>query len=82
MRRLAKTPTPKAAFAPTAIRPAARVESKPSINGPTGGQAGPQPTREQIAEAAYFLWLKRGGDEVLNWIEAEALLEGRVRARA
>lgn len=32
-------------------------------------------TRQQIAEAAYFLWRKRGGSEESNWLEAERLLK-------
>lgn len=39
------------------------------------------PSREAIAEAAYFLWLQRGGDDVNNWLEAEAKLRGRDGAR-
>ncbi len=30
-----------------------------------------QPTREQIAERAYYLSLEGGGDEVGNWLRAE-----------
>ncbi|MCI0629709.1 MAG: DUF2934 domain-containing protein [Phycisphaerales bacterium] len=42
------------------------VEVKPTLE---------EITRQNIAEAAYFLWLKRGGDEIANWIEAEAALK-------
>jgi len=38
-----------------------------------GSSAG-APAREAIAEAAYFLWLRRGGNEIVNWLEAEATL--------
>jgi hypothetical protein len=29
---------------------------------------------QAVAEAAYFLWLQRGGNQVVNWLEAEAAL--------
>ena len=32
-------------------------------------------TRQAIAEAAYFLWQQRGGNELVNWLEAEAMLK-------
>ena len=31
-------------------------------------------TSQAIAEAAYFLWQQRGGNEVVNWLEAESTL--------
>ena len=34
-------------------------------------------TRQQIAETAYFLWQKNGGNEVANWLEAERILKAR-----
>ena len=84
---LVKTPAPTVAKAgspqqpvrPTAASswPNAKVEAKPSVS--TSPAAGSQPTREAIAEAAYFLWLKRGGSEVLNWLEAEAALRAKTR---
>lgn len=40
-----------------------------------------RPSHEEIAKAAYLLWLKGGGDEKLNWLEAErALLSAQVRS--
>ena len=52
---------------PHATGPArsATVESKPALA---------EVTVQAIAEAAYFLWLKRGGDPTTNWLEAEAAL--------
>src|SRR5205814_8126781 len=32
-------------------------------------------TRQAIAEAAYYLWLQRGGSEVSNWLDAENKLK-------
>jgi len=32
-------------------------------------------TPQQIAEAAYYLWRQRGGNEMVNWLEAERLLK-------
>jgi hypothetical protein len=53
-------------------RPQANVEAKPGE--PALSVSPAQPTREAIAEAAYFLWLKRGGSDTRNWLEAEASL--------
>jgi hypothetical protein len=55
------------------------VEAKPGVGMAANVPA--QPTREAIAEAAYFLWLQRGGDELVNWIEAEAMLQNTIRTR-
>jgi hypothetical protein len=30
--------------------------------------------RQDIAEAAYYLWLQRGGSDISNWLEAERIL--------
>lgn len=38
-------------------------------------------TRQQIAEAAYLLWQKRGGSEVHNWLEAERQLRSGLAVR-
>jgi hypothetical protein len=48
------------------------MESKPASNGAAISQ-------ETIARAAYFLWLERGGDDVTNWLEAEATLTAKSR---
>lgn len=63
----------------SASRPMARVEAKPGVDLPV--KTASQPTREAIAEAAYFLWLRRGGNETVNWLEAEATLRGKVQIR-
>jgi hypothetical protein len=69
----------RAATAPPPTRPMAKVETKPGVS--ISSTSGGQPTREAIAEAAYFLWLRRGGDGVANWLEAEALLRNKPKAR-
>lgn len=46
------------------------LEAKPMTNHQTI-------TAQAIAEAAYFLWLRRGGNEVVNWLEAEAMLQSQ-----
>lgn len=33
-----------------------------------------EPTHEEIATRAYELWLERGGNDIVNWIEAESEL--------
>lgn len=33
-----------------------------------------EPTHEEIAARAYELWLERGGNDIVNWIEAESEL--------
>ena len=47
-------------------KPGAKAELKPN-QGNISAHA--------IAEAAYFLWLERGGNETVNWLEAEAALK-------
>ena len=39
------------------------------------------PTAQAIAEAAYFLWLQRGGNETVNWLEAERMLRAKAGVR-
>jgi len=34
-------------------------------------------THDQIAQAAYFRWLEKGGDQRANWLEAEAELRAK-----
>lgn len=46
-------------------RPGANAELKPNKGNISA---------HSIAEAAYFLWLERGGNETVNWLEAEAAL--------
>jgi len=57
--------TPVAAS--TALKPirTSAVEAKPNQK---------EISAQAIAEAAYFLWMKRGGSELANWLEAEATL--------
>jgi len=67
------------------IKPAAANTRSTAIARPNDGhltnggaqriEAKPAPvTPEAIAQAAYFLWLERGGNEVMNWLEAERRL--------
>ena len=59
-------PTSKpAAFHVADNKPVSRMEMKP---------ANAETTQQAIAEAAYFLWMRRGGDHMANWLEAEASL--------
>jgi hypothetical protein len=71
VRTLARRPDPVANAKSLPL--AAAVEAKPLPNGNCI-------TRQAIAEAAYFLWQQRGGDEVVNWLEAEATLRRHVSA--
>lgn len=36
-----------------------------------------RPIEVRIAERAYLLWCERGGNETLNWLEAEREIRGR-----
>lgn len=45
------------------------VEAKPQA-----GRDARQITSQAVSEAAYYLWLRRGGNDVVNWLEAEAML--------
>ncbi len=64
-------PATKAANA-SVSKPGSRIEGKPAA----------EPTVDQIAAAAYFLWLERGGNETVNWLEAERMLKTNARAAA
>jgi Protein of unknown function (DUF2934) len=58
----------------SAVGPQASASDVPSGNGKT------EPTQAEIAEAAYFKHLNRGGtrgDEFQDWIEAERELKER-----
>lgn len=39
-------------------------------------------SQRAVAEAAYFLWLQRGGDQLSNWLEAEAKLRKTLKRSA
>lgn len=69
-------PAPFHAAGNPGVRPGTKVEFKPGGNSPSG-----EPTRAAIAEAAYFLWLQRGGNETANWLEAETSLRRKIAAR-
>jgi hypothetical protein len=73
----AKTTTPTGASVSTAelIETAADTAGTPAEDGEY------QPTHEEIAEAAYFRHLNRGGqgDEFNDWVEAEQELKRRRR---
>ena len=49
--------------------PGAQSPSKPMMN---------EVSRQAIAEAAYFLWVQRGGNALTNWLDAEAMLNAAV----
>jgi hypothetical protein len=53
-------------------RPSMKVEVKP---------AAAEISNQMIAEAAYYLWLQRGGNETVNWLEAESTLRRKLVAR-
>lgn len=38
-----------------------------------------EPTQEAVEQRAYELWLERGGNEVVNWLEAEAELRANAK---
>lgn len=73
--RTARTPRTRTKRRPRNISPpvaqithsAHLVETKPDI-------VTAEVTRQTIEEAAYFLWLERGGDATSNWVEAERKL--------
>jgi hypothetical protein len=52
-------------------KPGAKAELKPNQG---------NISRDAVAEAAYFLWLERGGNETVNWLEAEAALARKIAA--
>lgn len=62
--------------------PQAPAPMAPRAPEPTKGLATVEPkritvTQDDIARAAYFRWLERGGDARSNWLEAEAELRGK-----
>ncbi|HWB20120.1 MAG TPA: DUF2934 domain-containing protein [Phycisphaerales bacterium] len=68
------------ASAVAAPRPAANAKPSASfgtLNTNAQFESKPVPaqvSRQAIAEAAYFIWKERGGDSILNWLEAERQL--------
>jgi hypothetical protein len=63
---------------PARRRAPAKKKTAPVTAASTGN--GRQPTQAEIAEAAYFRHLNRGGnhgDEFSDWVEAERELKGR-----
>lgn len=46
------------------------VEAK-SVRKEQAVSASTEPTHEAIAARAYELWLERGGNDIVNWLEAE-----------
>lgn len=65
-RRSTRQPQPTAAINPMPLSATLEAKPTPSTN---------CLTRQAIAEAAYFLWQQRGGNEIVNWLEAEAMLK-------
>jgi hypothetical protein len=76
---MAKKKSPENPSAPAA--PARRrAPSKKTAAASAPGNGNPEPTRAEIAEAAYYRHLNRGGshgDEFTDWIEAERELKQR-----
>jgi hypothetical protein len=71
-----KSPTPTLRSTP--MRTPATVPPTHRVNGDHSKKSPPIITRQAIAEAAYFLWKSRGGNDVVNWLEAEAALKAAV----
>lgn len=73
-----KKGSPAVAQAPVAAP--ARAPAAPTRPGVTKGLATVESkaiTHDQIAQAAYFRWLEKGGDPRSNWLEAEAELRAK-----
>ena len=66
---------------PAAARRRAPARKKAElVTAPSAGNGKPEPTQAEIAEAAYFRHLNRGGghgDEFNDWVEAERELKQR-----
>ena len=65
-----------------ARRRAPAKKTAKAVSASSAGNATPEPTRAEIAEAAYFRHLRRGGtqgDEFSDWVEAERELRRRSR---
>jgi len=78
---MAKKKTPDQISAPSAA-PRRRAAAKKPVESmtATAGNGNSEPTQAEIAEAAYFRHLNRGGaqgDEFSDWIEAERELRQR-----
>jgi len=62
------------------LRPSSRPRSAPKgSSGVVEVEATPRddrPIEVRIAERAYLLWCERGGNETLNWLEAEREIRG------
>ena len=71
------------AAAPKAAAPAlAKPQSPPAAPKPvSGGKFSPEERHHMIAEAAYYLALRRGpaSDPMKNWLEAERDIDARLR---
>lgn len=65
-----KPPRSKPAKRPA---PTPAKATKPTPRPPTTSlvETKPKPTRDQIALAAYYRWLRTGGDPTSNWLAAE-----------
>lgn len=83
-----KQPAKPAAKAPAkpAVRAAAPVQGRPQTPPPapkpvSGGKFSPEERHHMIAEAAYYLALRRGpaSDPMKNWLEAERDIDARLR---
>jgi hypothetical protein len=84
----AKPKSNKPAPAASARSTPTNATTAPSFTGSTGHTRAVEakPTRieinqQTVAEAAYYLWLRRGGDDISNWLEAERQLRQGTFAR-
>ncbi len=81
----AKAPTPKPAPAPApAAKPAPAPAPAPSVKpeAPKAAPVSPEERHRMIAEAAYYIALRKGfkSDPRANWLEAEAEIDARLKA--
>lgn len=71
MKPVATSPVATGNVVTNAAKPGSKAELKPNQG---------NISRQAVAEAAYYLWLQRGGNETVNWLEAEAMLARKVAA--
>jgi hypothetical protein len=75
-----ESPTAPAPPAAPRRRAPAKKKAEPLTVAPAANGDAPEPTQAEIAEAAYFRHLRRGGaegDEFNDWVEAERELRER-----
>ena len=70
---------PKRLPKPPAVRSKSALELKPAAE--KAARGGPAPSPDEVARTAYSLWMKRGGNRMVNWIEAEMIHAARAEIR-